>query len=1427
LHLFSELISKRVKYPQAFAHQALSQSLIQIRQVKMKTRYTFIITLFLLILLISTRGNAQTAYTWSGATSTSYTTASNWVPEGIPGPDDSALIPAGVTSFPVLTVNHTTGSLTIESDASLRVQGNGSVGSVTLTVVNDLQNDGEFQLGATSSWVGTLAVTNGSLINNGTITSTQTNQHSASNIITADTDNPGEIVLERSLNFNKSGGSLTNTGSISIGESGVLSLTNSALDNASGSLSGTGSLNTNNTTLQTADGIDTGLTVNMTNSTLSFSGDLLSTVQMNLTGTSVDGAGTFIVSENSKVVLNQGTVNSSLDNSGLIEVIRNSTLAGQTVINQHDGLISVQGNGSHGTTILTLQNTLQNNGNLQLRATSSWTGNLVITNGTLSNNGTITSAETNQHSASNIITADTDNPGEIVLERSLSLNKNGGSLTNTGSITIGESDVLSLINTTLDNESGSLTGTGSLETNNSTVIVTDGIDTGLTVNMTNSTLSFSGDLPSTMQMNLTGTSVDGAGTFIVSENSKVVLNQGTVNSSLDNSGLIEVIRNSTIAGQTVINQPGGLISVQGNGSYGTTILTLQHDLLNNGEIRLRATSSWTGNLAIPDAKIINNATLISTGTNQHAAPNIITAAVDNAGEIIMERNLNFNKNGGIVSTSGTINTDDGYSLNFLNNGTLEYLSGTIEGSGTLTLTNMTMVLASDFTSTIPLNLFSSTVDGPGKLIIGEEFQLLLNQATINAPFENRGLTTVTRNSTIAGETAANNAGAKISVQGNGSYGQSTLTLRFNLVNHGDFELLATGSWNGVLAVAEGKLINHGRIISSQTNTHTTSNMINTEVDNRGSILVERPLTINQAGSMHHNGGEIRLEGGNFTVTQSGSDPVFVNTGTLFIGQDRTATITGGKFINTVSGTVTGIGTLAVSSTTFENHGTFMPGLRPAFGINLIVNGDAESNTAGNTSSNVVIAGWTDSGTMSVLPYDLQGTTNAYPTTEDPGPADRGNNYFYGGANAFSSAITQTISVAHIRTLVDLETVNYDLSGYLGGLESQGDNMKLTARFLNAESTELGTAEIGPVSNTDRENQTGLFFRETGGLLPSGTRSIELTLAASRVSGTEINAFADNLALVLSLTDGEPEGRTTGVLTVNGDFPMTSESARIIVGLGGRIQGETYDRLHITGTATLDGVLMADTINGLKPVTGDEFNVITFESHTGEFSFIAGTDLGSGLFLVPNYNSDNMALTVPGEPIELTAPELLSPADGSTDVSTIPDLRWNLVAGTAAYHLQVSKNDDFSEPILDKNDVLAVTWRTGQLDPFETYHWRVRATNSAGAGEWSPVFTFTTGATVVNIEEEVAEMPDEYFLGSNYPNPFNPQTTIRFGLPEAGFVTLDVYDMLGRRVATLVNSTMPAGYHTVMFGSTSLSSGIYFYRISAGEFHQVRKMMMMK
>ncbi|MBN1886050.1 MAG: T9SS type A sorting domain-containing protein, partial [Candidatus Krumholzibacteriota bacterium] len=85
----------------------------------------------------------------------------------------------------------------------------------------------------------------------------------------------------------------------------------------------------------------------------------------------------------------------------------------------------------------------------------------------------------------------------------------------------------------------------------------------------------------------------------------------------------------------------------------------------------------------------------------------------------------------------------------------------------------------------------------------------------------------------------------------------------------------------------------------------------------------------------------------------------------------------------------------------------------------------------------------------------------------------------------------------------------------------------------------------------------------------------------------------------------------------------------------------------------------------------------------------------------------------------------------------------------------------------------------------------------------------------------------YGLGQNHPNPFNPVTTIRFSLPSAQRVSLKVYDVTGREVATLVDGNRPAGEHAVTFEATNIASGIYFYRLNAGEFSATRKMILLR
>jgi hypothetical protein len=96
-----------------------------------------------------------------------------------------------------------------------------------------------------------------------------------------------------------------------------------------------------------------------------------------------------------------------------------------------------------------------------------------------------------------------------------------------------------------------------------------------------------------------------------------------------------------------------------------------------------------------------------------------------------------------------------------------------------------------------------------------------------------------------------------------------------------------------------------------------------------------------------------------------------------------------------------------------------------------------------------------------------------------------------------------------------------------------------------------------------------------------------------------------------------------------------------------------------------------------------------------------------------------------------------------------------------------------------------------------------------------------------MEVDPSAVPTAFALGQNYPNPFNPSTTIRYGLPHKSAVQLTVFNTLGQQVAVLQNGEEEAGYHELKFDGTGLSSGVYFYRIQAGEFVETRRLVLLK
>ena len=127
-----------------------------------------------------------------------------------------------------------------------------------------------------------------------------------------------------------------------------------------------------------------------------------------------------------------------------------------------------------------------------------------------------------------------------------------------------------------------------------------------------------------------------------------------------------------------------------------------------------------------------------------------------------------------------------------------------------------------------------------------------------------------------------------------------------------------------------------------------------------------------------------------------------------------------------------------------------------------------------------------------------------------------------------------------------------------------------------------------------------------------------------------------------------------------------------------------------------------------------------------------------------------------------------------------------------------------------------------------YSYRLAAYDYAGNRS---EFTEPVSAILLSVDP-LSLIPEVFALHQNYPNPFNPTTQIRYNLPENSFVSITIYDLIGKRVKSLVNSNQDPGYRSIHWNATNdldqpVSAGMYIYTILAGEFRQTRKMVLLK
>lgn len=192
----------------------------------------------------------------------------------------------------------------------------------------------------------------------------------------------------------------------------------------------------------------------------------------------------------------------------------------------------------------------------------------------------------------------------------------------------------------------------------------------------------------------------------------------------------------------------------------------------------------------------------------------------------------------------------------------------------------------------------------------------------------------------------------------------------------------------------------------------------------------------------------------------------------------------------------------------------------------------------------------------------------------------------------------------------------------------------------------------------------------------------------------------------------------------------------------------------------------------------------------------------------------------------SVPVLLYPAHGSLNVPVNVELKWKKNPIVQKYRVQVDNFNAFkTDPgygIIVDTIVSDTTLALNNLAFKKNHFWRVKAFNLLGESSWSNSFGFQTASVSIENNKQYT-----YELYQNYPNPFNPTTNIQFSIAKPERVKILVYNLAGQLVDKIFDNNLTAGIYKIEYDASKLATGIYFYRIEAGSFCKVRKMIVLK
>ncbi|HNX01412.1 MAG TPA: M6 family metalloprotease domain-containing protein [Candidatus Cloacimonadota bacterium] len=195
------------------------------------------------------------------------------------------------------------------------------------------------------------------------------------------------------------------------------------------------------------------------------------------------------------------------------------------------------------------------------------------------------------------------------------------------------------------------------------------------------------------------------------------------------------------------------------------------------------------------------------------------------------------------------------------------------------------------------------------------------------------------------------------------------------------------------------------------------------------------------------------------------------------------------------------------------------------------------------------------------------------------------------------------------------------------------------------------------------------------------------------------------------------------------------------------------------------------------------------------------------------------------------PVMLAPVNLITGLPNNPVFSWNASYQADAYELEVAYDYFFTQLVVNEESLTDTMFQATNLAPNSTYYWRIRSHNIVGWSYFTLIRSFQTGNYTANQDHVITAITKNDLL-PNYPNPFNPETTIAFAVKAKAKVKLEIYNVLGQKVTTLLNSNMDPGMHKLTWNGTNangykVSSGIYWARMNIGNDTFTMKMLLLK